>query len=130
MSNCEPTSGDPKPTSFAVLDAPFNPGEGNYGMEPGTACGPASADQLAAIPNSELQCNFQGSAQLLDNGNLMICSGGSGYLYELAPGVNNGPWQIVWQFNLTPSLQGAFRCRQYDVKYVEEALRTSGDAGV
>ena len=125
VSNCVSSQGQTNPTSFDVLDAPFNSSEGNYGMEPNKACGPASAKRLAAIPSGEYQCTFEGSAQLLHDGNLMICSGLSGYLYELAPGSSAGSWEVVWQFNLTPS-GGAFRCRQYSHAYVEQAMGTSG----
>jgi len=127
VSSCVSSQGTSNPTSFDLLDAPFNPSAGNYGMEPNQACGPVSAKELAAIPSGQFQCTFEGSVQLLHDGNLMISSGLTGILYELAPSSGNGSWEVAWQFNLSPSAGGAFRCRQYSGAYIEKAMRSSGD---
>ncbi len=119
VSNCQAQQGTANPTSFVVIDAPFHPKTGRYHMKPGEPWGPASADLLATIPSSDYQCTFEGSVQLLDNGNLMICSGLTGYLYELALGGSDGP-RVVWQFNLS-GVEGAFRCHHYSHEYVEQA---------
>ena len=43
---------------------------------------------------------------------------------------SNGAWEVVCQFNLNASLDGAFRCRQYSDTYIEQAARSSGETGI
>ncbi len=55
---------------------------------------------------------FEGGAQMLSSGNVLICSATKGIFYEI-----NAAGDIVWEYKLSPQNPKAFRCTQYDSNY-------------
>lgn len=77
-----------------IIDTPFdNPGF--YSYDPNTMYGPAAPDYI--YTDSDNVTNFfssiLSSAQVLPNGNILICSGANGTIFEI-----NEAEEIVWKY--------------------------------
>jgi hypothetical protein len=77
-----------------IIDTPFD-SPGFYSYESNTMFGPASPDYIY-VDNEDVT-NFYSpilsSAQVLPNGNILICSGGRGVIFEINPNE-----ELVWKY--------------------------------
>jgi hypothetical protein len=112
-------------TTADVIDPPVGDGCAGYLLEPGKAFGPAAPSLNRTVPRA-LWNTFEGSAQMLPDGNILMCaaqlfevSGEPATFHEKPAtfyemGSGSAP---IWSFTL-PSGQ-AFRCHQYSKQYVD-----------
>ncbi len=87
-------------SSFNVFNPPWDMYEWRYTID-NNLWGPTDYDVDLTHPTpTEVYSTGLSSTQVLDNGNFLICSGRTGYLFELTP--DN---ELVWEYK-TPLLMG------------------------
>ena len=100
---------------------------GNYFLASGAAFGPDSAVWSYMSPN--FYSNNLGSTQMLDNGNVSICEGGSGVLFEI-DSLKNMVWDYVNPVgNTGPVSQGTTAVNNQLYKCIFYPSNYSGFAG-
>lgn len=106
------------PTTVNIITAPVIGNTGKY-VQPqnGTPFGPTAPDWTYTAPDSMRSC-FEGSAQLLPNGNTLICSALQTAFYEV-----NTNQQVVWTYVLNFGEGAPFRVHQYESAYVAPLLK-------
>lgn len=117
------------PTTVNIIE----PGavNGNYPLSPNATFYPTTYAFNYQAPNS-LWNSHRGNAQMLRNGHILICSPSPEpfngdtlppTFYEINP-MKSG--EIVWEYQLPKEKVsgGAFRCTQYDAKYINTILGT------
>ncbi len=114
-------------SSIDIIEPPLDT-DGNYVLENGNAYGPDNLFwSYTSDPLEDFYSANISGAQRLPNGNTLICSGRSGFVFEITP--DN---QIVWEYinpvrtNSGPMLQGSnasflpnflFRAYRYGTEY-------------
>ncbi|NND88767.1 MAG: T9SS type A sorting domain-containing protein [Flavobacteriaceae bacterium] len=75
----------PTSSSVILLTPPYDPNIQNYTLPSGEAYGPAEVDfeYVDPIDPDNFHSNFISGAQQLENGNILICSGAEGRLFEV-----------------------------------------------
>jgi hypothetical protein len=108
-------------TTADVIDPPIGDGHGGYLLEPGKAFGPAAPMLNRPVPQ-RLWNTFEGSAQMLPDGNILLCaaqffgdSSNPATFYEMGSGS-----EPIWSYTLPSGT--AFRCHQYSRQYVDGIL--------
>lgn len=116
-SSC-PTASDTIPTTFNIVNMPYNPDSLSYGMEPNKVCEPSkpSWTGISPPPKNTYSSYIEGSVQLLSNGNILACASVPGTLYEMDTTTS----QVVWQYQVNG---GSFRCHQFDTAYIEKIVK-------
>jgi len=78
--------------------------------------------EYRAEPQEAFFSAYISGAQLLPNGNLLVCEGGAGHLFEVTPDK-----QVVWDYRSPhPSQHGIYRATRYSPEYVQPLLRRAG----
>ena len=111
-------------SSIVEIEAPVD-AFGNYPLADGEAYGPEVIFwEFVADPSTWFYSSYISGAQRLPNGNTLICSGASGFLFEVT---NDG--DVVWEYRnpvtyLGPQMQGTeidgnhvFRCYRYPLDF-------------
>lgn len=112
-------------TTADVIDPPAGDGYTGYLLEPGKAFGPAAPSLSRALPQP-LWNTYEGSAQMLPNGSILMCAtqlfhkelSRPATFYEMGSGT-----APVWCFKLHS--EQAFRCHSYSQTYVDSIFPPS-----
>ena len=111
-------------SSVDIFSPPVD-SNGNYTIVPGQPYGPAGTLwSYQASPPTSFYGDALGSAQMLTDGNIIVCNGPSGDFFEIDSNKNvlwryinpvNGDTSIAQGSN--PASNAVFRCIQYDASY-------------